>query len=589
MNVNQLSTVAGGPLSAAGDFDLLVKDASQMFRQVRYLRLPLPASLDYLQFLPQASLFNVQFKTLSYNALNHASADLRANVEKTGHWLRITLPAPAQLSSITLKSPHGGFLHSIGIHRIDGDAIAEEASASASIASSVTTVFGVNQATKVAGKTSNQRKTAQQSRLAFNQRLYQTNFTGQEFALHLLDSNDNVDPNFSPDWLAALTITSYPSTPQLALVLPVIDEVGGQLTLPLDNAIPLWTEAGELGKADTPAATLQTLGTRLAESLQTGLKRLAEDYPLSDSGFIDVALLFNSSAACEVMLADFNMAYQAVKRGSVNASEEKITLRFKRNNGQTLPLQLALPADISSGKINLSIDESIATGSATSDSATTLLETLVEPVASNQSLRLNEADKALQPLTISKPVHLQGVILALSTLSDNASIDIELIADKNGAPNGDSLLHTGPLPVPSKSKRWQRFSISDSLLLSSGNYWLAVHINQGIVYWYLRNAPPGQSIHRQPANGTAKQFRDWSAYYQLQSTSSINTNPAQSRTRLQLADQPLSATPTDNGRFDYSFALSPMFDPAQPIELAVTSAGKGLMTVYPPEIVFDFA
>jgi hypothetical protein len=598
LNVEQFSATTGGPLSAPGDFELSGRDAAQLFRELRYLRLPLPVSLDYLRFLPAQTVLNAQFKTLQYNALEHASTDLRAVVTNSGGWVRVTLPAPAQLTAITLHSPHGDASHSIAIHRVDGDAIADQASASATVPSigfEAGGAIGINTSmqAQLTGTAAARQQTSSQSQAqsqAFiNPRRYQVvDFTGQEFALQLLDEDGVVVPGFSTNWLAALTITSYPSTPQLALVLAVVDDINAQLVLPPDNSIPLWSEAGELGKGGTPAATLQTLGANLATTLEAGINRLAEQFPLSGTGFIDIALLFSSSAPCKVSLANLNIAYQAIKRGSVNASTEKITLRFERSGGQTLPLQLALPPGIVSGEVNVTIDESIAAGgSAAPATDTALLETLAGPVTGNHSLLLDEGDKAVQPLTLTTATWLRGITLAIATISDSALISIELLADRNGAPAGDSLLHLEQAALTAKHRHWQRFAVTDSLLLASGDYWLAVSVNQGVVYWYLQQES-GQSVLRQPGGSAGRQFRGWRALYQLQSGSGASLSSVQSQALVRLVDQKLAAVPTDDGKYRYSFALGSESGPVDTVDLTVTAAGKGLLTVYPPEIVFDF-
>lgn len=608
MNITQVSTTPGGTLATPDGFHLVNKDDSGLFREVRYLRLPLPLSTDTLHFPAAQSTLTTQFKTFQYNAINHSNELLRASFTTVseGHWLRVSLPAPAHITAIGLKNTYADSTHRIAIHRVDGDAIADEPTdtarsrhfgvAMAEAAAHNDILFkqgaGSGRGMMFAMSASSQEheldsvSAANANAYAYaNHHIFNCDFTGQEFALRLLNNSDVAESGFSVNWLTSLTITSYPSGPRVALVLPAIDPATRHYVLDLDNATPLWLESGELGKDGVAIAAVQNLGEAMAELLESGIKRLAKESPLDESsGFIDIALLFNSSAACAVDLPNFAIGYQGVKQGTVNGNKDKITLRFEREGGQSLPLQLSLPPDAIDGEINLTVDESIKEDHVSSIADIALLN---EPITSKQNLLIQTGEKGSQLITIDTAAYLQSILIAISTLSDDAIIHLELVADNEGRSTGESLVTIAATKIESKAKHWQRLTPQGEIvLIASGHYWLTLTVERGAVNWYL--APePGQAVYKQSTDGSERQFHDINGIHHVQMVSD-STAASEAQTLLKLGDQAFMAVKTKNQQLVYTIPLSAVTLPSIQLDLQVTAPNKGMITVYSPQIVFDF-
>jgi len=304
------------------------------------LRLNIPEGAEFLHINKDGCQLAFRVNPLKYNALNSDSPDLTASVSQQSHWLIIELPRPATLNTISVQNAPDSLKH-IAIHRMDGDTIAEEASQNAT---KYRNKLGTQSAMpKQKGGDLFQHR--QQSNSAGDQ--YFCDISGQKFALQLVNTNGS-SSSFSVSQLLELTIQSYPNSPACAISTPQSDEQG-ELTTDTNIAIPIWSEAGELGaSSDFPNPGLLTLDESWQQQLETSLNRLRNDLANTQETFLDIALTFSSGAPCRVNIEQLALDYQAVAtlvlEQQGEAGQLKTSLKFDGSLQQRHHLEFQLPA-----------------------------------------------------------------------------------------------------------------------------------------------------------------------------------------------------------------------------------------------------
>ncbi|MGB3201784.1 MAG: hypothetical protein WBA99_12835, partial [Nodosilinea sp.] len=258
----------------------------QSFR--RMWPLALPAGQGRLKVAPGTQI-QAEFLPLTFDALA-SGAVVTASRSNQGGGVRVTLALPLRLHRVTVT----GGVGTITVHRVDGDAIAEQATTQA-------TSGGTIQLSQA--------------------------FTDRQF---VLKQNGG---SLTTDQIAQLWFISYPTTPRLG----VLDEQG--------SLVPLWQAPGQLtassaqGQLTLTTADFQPLERRLTGPSPPTLKLVAE-----------------SDAPCQIQITSASLSYRRVYQGFTPlGGTAKQVLRFQGHDLRPQSVALSLPPQVQTASIQLSV------------------------------------------------------------------------------------------------------------------------------------------------------------------------------------------------------------------------------------------
>ncbi|MBE9139547.1 hypothetical protein IQ254_20495 [Nodosilinea sp. LEGE 07088] len=250
--------------------------------------LDLPSGYGTLQVAPGAQI-QAEFLALTFNALA-SGAVVAASCSSQGGGVRVELALPLRLYRVVAASGVTGI---ITVHRVDGSAIAEQATATVGSGG-----------------------------------LLAQEFTDRQFVLK------RAGGNLAPAQIAQLWFTSYPTTPRFGLV----DET--------DSLISLWQAPGQL-----ITSSAQSKLTLANEDFQP-LERF-----LAGPSTSTLKLVAESDAPCRLQLTHASLGYRRRYQGFAPqaAALTKQVLRFQGHDLRPQAVALTLPPQVQAASLQLSV------------------------------------------------------------------------------------------------------------------------------------------------------------------------------------------------------------------------------------------
>lgn len=598
MEISQISTtVDGTQMSGAQTWliDGAVGEAPQrLFRQVLYLRFALDGNADGLMIWPAQSRLRGRFLAYDYDAKQVANPALAAQLTNAGNAVLVHLDAPRQLRTVHLSNALApGTSSKVTVHRVDGEQVVEEVTAEAGWHSAFATVTvdlindQVNLARPlraVAGETTGLRNVqAQKVAQASNVASFVTDFTDVRFGLRL----SNSPTTLTTSHLAGVTVRSYPSAPRLGLADPQT------LTTP-SFFLRL---AGEIGKDGAADAGQIDAGALLAGALQQYVDayfaQLLDTAPANAPSLpsqLVVALLLESDAPCQLQLNEFAVGYGLVRHNFPDYAEKQV-LRFAGTAVETQSVSLPLPAPVTITQATLTVATKLAAG-LTEQTATVVLQ----PAALTQAtgIHLGLERWAAQPLTPAQALTARGAVIALLALTPNTQVALELYEDWQGEPTGKKLTAATFLLAHSGVRRWQTVRFPEPVLLFTQPYWLLLKAVRGAALWLAQAGTPAVQMLTQ-------ENQRWQTLHVLANTQGLvhllapvvagkQTAPL----ALSIDGVPVTVAPVpagDRQTYDLTAALNATLAAGAALgaidrSLAFTTGLAGVLTVYPPAIVY---
>ena len=205
-------------------------------------------------------------------------------------------------------------------------------------------------------------------------------------------------------------------------------------------------------------------------------------------------------------------------------------------------------------------------------------------------------------ITPPAALDLSGLLLALTSTSQDAELVAEIREDQNGVPAG-RIVATGPCNITQLDRpAWMHFAFGSPAVLPAQPHWIVLRATNGSVIWLAEAAAAAARVGDATARGWTDRgsFEDVALLHQLWSpsagTTSTDEDDISARLRVIIGGSVIAPTPAVLGRarvVDIASALQSWLaaqaGPAGIISapIRVRALGKGRVTVYPPEIVYD--
>jgi hypothetical protein len=205
-------------------------------------------------------------------------------------------------------------------------------------------------------------------------------------------------------------------------------------------------------------------------------------------------------------------------------------------------------------------------------------------------------------ITPSVARDVSGLLLALTTTSQSAELVAEIREDQNGVPAG-RIVASGPCNITQLDRpAWLHFGFRSSVVVPALPHWIVLRATNGSAIWLAEPAAATTQVGDATARGWTDRgsFDDIAPLHQLWSpsgsTTSTDEDDISARLRVIIGGSVIAPTPAVLGRsrvVNITSALQSWLA-AQPGPAGIVNApiqvralGKGLVTVYPPDIEYD--
>ncbi|MCE7989639.1 MAG: hypothetical protein DYG89_51485 [Caldilinea sp. CFX5] len=601
MKVTQVSTVVNSTqVSAARTWliDTAVGELPQpFFRRALYLRFALDGVADGLRLVPEQTHFRGHFDSYSYNAKTITNPALAAVTKTVDQAVLVELPTPRQLTAVQLVNAFvSGLSSKVTVHRVDGEQVVEEPTATATFGAPFDLFIGEGIALSTGAFASTRATAPSENRIGdtstlirtvadFNTAALATDFTDARFGLRLSNSSTTLTPAL----LAGVTVRSYPSAPRLGVAAA---------TSPLTPTFFLRLD-GEIGKDGDANAGHFDAGDILAVALQTQVDafftQVLTDTALGDEPALPteltVALVLESDAPCQLVIDEFVIGYQLVRRTFPDRAE-KLVLRFAGDAVATEEVTFHLPKTAVVTAATLTVAAKLRNDGLVAPAATYGLPP--ESLTQATGVHLGLARWAAQPLTPIQAVTASGVVIGLLTLTANTQLALAFYEDWQGQP-GKQLTATTIDLGQSGQRLWQTVRFPEPVLLFTQPYWLLLKALRGAALWLAQEGTPTLQMLTQENQRwqTVSVITNTQGLLHLLSPT-VGDNQQSPPLALRIDGVSITTTPVTSGdrqRHDLTAALNAALVGAATSSLvrtlAFTTGQAGTLTVYPPEIIYE--
>jgi len=486
------------------------------------------------------------FQPLDYDALHPPQPALKASLANLGGAVAVTLDAPRHVRSIRVTANVPASAKTIDWCRLDGNAITEKPTVSATLNGKVATIPA------------------------------NVDFRDARFALRLRDPGGaTIDLDLAH--IAEVNVRAYPATPRVGIASAQTPE----------QPIAFMTLPGEIGTTVNDGAfdASATLATALAAHVDD-LRAATPGAPLTDP--LDVALVIASDAPCRLDTTAFAIEARLVQE-SFSPRAEKVALRFNGGQEQLRSVTIALPSGATVRSASVRAIESFGCdrGPLLNDdvSATGLLHT-------STGVAIDSTRWTIQQIAPSEAITTTGIALALLPLLEQTSLLVEIQEDWHGRPSGKQVaggtIALDRLGTPG----WVALQLPDPITLPTRPHWLMLRAASGHAVWLTQ---PGSAPLGLLDGSSLFPLAGLEARYGFIVLSSIaEQSPLTHPTTLSIGDAPIVAIPDTKGAMHYDLtaalnaALEEAADETLPIiPITVTSSLPGFLTLYPPRVEYD--
>lgn len=466
------SPSASQPLTSATQVlaNPLQVDGATLFRHTVYLLVPIDAFCQRVSLAPQASL-TVQFSAAEVRIRHNSNAwnlspwdynDLRVSVD-------LALPVRVH------RLDSNGY-RKAALHRMDGDTLIEEATATVSTNQGLSGDFSASRFAAVLSSPGERVRSAPHSAGGVHAAPKAKKKTAQGAGDHVSVHEEEkaamlaaMEAIFAGT-LDAIRVQGQPTSPRLRL-------------LSHGSVESLWQWL-EFAGVQTMARSVSVT----AEQLQPALDRA---FALREPGQTELVLPLHieSDAPCSVNLSA--QQFRFVREANVLPNSEPVVLRFSGQRQETQGFALDAP-NVAGQQLQLSW--SIAKG----DGAIP-----AQPLPALESLprsgfRMQAGDHLAAPLKLDAGNFIRGFALPWWPLETEGRLGLSVLADQGGTPGGNALA-TAELRYSEEAPRWLLFTW-DEVMLQPGDYWLQLAVEDGGGLWLANNGEC--KVHRHFVHAT---------------------------------------------------------------------------------------
>ena len=530
-----------------------------VFRLAFTLRFALGPITDRLEIDPDKCSLQGSFEPFDYDALTIAESSLKAALSTLSGAIVVTLDGPREVRRIRLSSTKGTpGPKTVELYRLDGDVLAEKPTEVAAVEN--------------------------------HSAVFQDSFTDARFAVRI--KTMGVVETAQTDELAELQLRSYPTTPRLGL----------QTLKPPPEALFFWQTAGEVGKGAPSEEGVFNAGKPWATELKRHLDAQMESLKANQSkgglvppSWLDVALCAESDAPCSLKITHLDVSYHLVVE-SFSSGAEKELLRFQGGEviDRQTPFRLPLNAQVKTAEIRMA--ESLR-------SEALLAQTLngapyLDPTGRKEGISLEAGKWATVRETPQEAMFVTGVALALMATRVKTEVLVQLREDWNNEPAGKTLAQGALLLETAGKPSVMKALFPETLILPAAPIWILVKAARGHAVWLVGPGP--ESVHLLADGAGGSLPSEISAIRSVLPLRGFITRLGetqaahhQSTLRLGRFEIQLPGSQEEAATHDFTTALQGYLSeqPASPLvsdlPLTFRSVAQGLITVYPPRIVFD--
>ena len=263
-----------------------------------------------------------------------------------------------------------------------------------------------------------------------------------------------------------LTLNSYPTTPRVSVPTDLLTPPGQLTTDHADTALDLlWQQAGEArdtAVADLSAAIESQLLPKIADAFEQDA---------SGGGELWVPLVLDSDTPCVWTLTAIDLPYYFLVDRFEDRSD-KVTLEFSDRHGTPQPLPLPLPAgDIA--RLSLRIDIG------NKDNLKPFTDTAA--VTGQKGLLLNGESWYAARIVPPQAGFYGAVSVLISALGKHLNLEASLI-EGSLSPTGKPLASANVTDAWRNRQQWLTLQF-DSLRLDATDYWLTLKAREGQCIW----------------------------------------------------------------------------------------------------------
>ena len=349
----------------------------------------------------------------------------------------------------------------------------------------------------------------------------------------------------------------------------------------------------EINASSAMQTQLVSLVQRLQDLLTEQLVDSSSVMVLPDP--LEIELLVESDAPCQFTISQFAIRYNLARHSFPNG-EAKQVLRFTKEQLEQQSLDFEVPSSVhlSTATLRLAGDTTDPTSSDTAVASSGQLSDKLQLVGEN-GLRLDTEHRWSSSIKLVEAILSGGLDLLVSVLTPAAQLHIVLVADVNGAPDGERLASAEARLLLSQRPQLLRFMFDSPLLLQQGSYWLQLESYEGIAVWHM-NAHAGARILPWSDNNRGDKAGKSAVVNDMTGIASwvASDGPmaiAQQFPEITLADQPLPLSLEGN---DWVYDLIPVLGASTASgsvllikQLSVLANGPKPVTIYAPRIEYE--
>lgn len=570
MKITQLATTRGGVSQPAAARWPVTSPfgapPTRVFRRTFYLSLPLDGIAGALAVNAGATTLRANFLSVTYDALAPAEPSLAAGVAASSDTtaagsLVVTLDAPRKVTEVQLNAGVVPDLENkLEFYRLDGNVLSSKATLSLGVP--------LNNTVSLAQE-----------------------FIDARFALRF-KTKDHTYHALAPSAISVLKIKSQPTGPRIGVA--DADD--------LSTLFFFWQSPGELAdgvpaaRADA-GADFASAAQRILDAITSRSRRTAEGFDPPLPPAVTLALVIESDSPCDVSVTEFGLAYNLVLEGFASSVEEKKVLRFAGRQATTEGVSVRLPGTARVESAALRIVESFRPAGSAPVAGED--DNTGSPPSQKSGVYVGVRKWVAQPFTPQQALAVNGLSLGLLALTGATELSVEIQEDWQEGPSGKKLLAASTTIETPGEHAWVTVRFREAVSLPPQPYWLMLKAASGEALWLTKDGAGGLLVvekdDEQSARSEVRRLENVEALYRLFAGSGHAQEEAQPRQAsvLTLGGTPVAGTGGEDGK---TFNLKPALNAylaahSQPgpvsVQLSFTSELPGLITVYPPRIVYD--
>lgn len=449
------------------------EDGVTLFRAILYVCVGLDARCQGVQVAP-ASQLGIRFEPVTV----HIEPDNHSWVDQWSHefdaaTVRLRYPAPVtKLFSSTYRH--------VALHRVDGDAVAEQATVSAALNqvlpqsfvgaefhAALTDRIEENFAILLADATSDVHQQAMS-----NIKFAPAPGPGSQTTPHDLVPGSALEKILFREGLNALDVNGLPGTPRLLLFDSTHAETLWQWMEPGEHSSPVFFNSS----SDDLVALLQPAFDRAFE-----LKRKALDEQTDlDATRMVLPLVIESDSPCRVVVGPANL----IGRLEVDLLQSPVGLSFTSGADNTQTVVVDPPPGT---RLGIDVDATVA-----QREAAPLNEPPPLPTSARHGIQIEPGGHVAVPWQADRPYWLCGIAFGWYALSERTVLNAAIFPDAGGNPTAQPLAE-GRIEVSLSSPGWVRGRWPD-IPIQPGVYWLRLRADEGFGVWLGLPGPDKRQV-----------------------------------------------------------------------------------------------